>query len=101
MRSVLHVNHTIVLEVRPVADADVMNVATHGAVAPNRGFFAEVHVAYYLSAWIHVRGWVNLRVNPTKWSNHGFWDSNIQPQNTTIMLNLHRMIRCSRHIASL
>src|SRR5689334_2107555 len=64
-----------------------MNVAAHGAIAPDRSLFAEMHVADHLSAWIHVRGWVNLRVHPTKRSNHDFADSNTQPQIATIVLN--------------
>jgi hypothetical protein len=37
-----------------------------------------VNIANYLSTGFDVRGWVNLRVNPTKRSNHDVWrDSNI------------------------
>jgi hypothetical protein len=67
-----NVNHRIILDVGPVADSNVKNITADGAVAPNRGFFAEVYVAYYLSTGFDIRGWVNLRVNPTKRSNHGF-----------------------------
>lgn len=72
MRSIPHVNHGIVLNVRMVADADVMNVTAYGAVAPDRSLFSEVHVAYHLGAGVDIRGRVNLRVNPTERSNHGF-----------------------------
>ena len=92
VRSVLHVNHAVVLEVRAIADADEMNVAAHGAIAPDRSLFAEMHVADHLSAWIHVRGWVNLRVHPTKRSNHDFADSN------TLIL-LIRAYRCAKLLA--
>jgi hypothetical protein len=67
-----NVNHRIVLDVRAISYANIMNVATNSAVAPDRGFFAEVNVADYLGTGFDIRGWVNLRVNPTKRSNHGF-----------------------------
>ena len=70
-------NDGVVLNVRAIADADVMNVATDGAVTPDRCLFAKVHVANNLSARIHVSCWVNLWMNPTKRSNHDFADSNI------------------------
>jgi hypothetical protein len=54
-----------------------VNVAANGAVAPDRGLLAKVHVANNLSARIHVGCWVNLWMNPTKRSNHDFADSNI------------------------
>src|SRR6185503_20867866 len=41
MRSMTHVNHRIVLDVGPVADANVMNIAANRAVAPDRSLFAE------------------------------------------------------------
>ena len=72
MRSVAHVNHGIILNVRTIADANVMNVAANRAVAPDRSFFAKVNVADNLSTGFHICGWVNLRVNPTKRSNHDF-----------------------------
>jgi hypothetical protein len=62
----------IVLDVSTVAEADVMDIASHGAIAPNRGLLAQVHVTYYLGTTVHKCGWVNLRVNPTKRSNHDF-----------------------------
>jgi len=31
-----------------------------------------VYVAYHLGAGVDIRGRVNLRVNPTERSNHGF-----------------------------
>jgi hypothetical protein len=64
------VDHGIVLHVCAVADANVMNVAAHGAVAPDRSLFAEVHVAYHLGAGVDIRGRMNLRVNPAERSNH-------------------------------
>src|SRR6185503_11703587 len=72
MRTIPHVNHRIVLHIGAVPDADVMNIPTHRAVAPNRGLFSEMHVAYYLSTGFDIRGRVNLRVNPTERSNHDF-----------------------------
>jgi len=66
------VNHGIVLHVGPIADSNVMNIAANRAVAPDRRFFAEMYVAYYLSTGFDIRGWVNLRVNPSKRSNHDF-----------------------------
>src|SRR6185503_18045619 len=72
MRSMTHVNHRIVLDVGPVADANVMNIAANRAVTPDRSLFAEVYVTYNLSTGFDIRGWVNLRVNPSKRSNHGF-----------------------------
>src|SRR6185503_19656303 len=70
--SVLHVNHAVVLKVGAIADANVVNVAAHGAVTPDRRLFPEVYVADNLSARVNVRSRMNLRVNPTKWSNHKF-----------------------------
>lgn len=72
VRSMSNVNNRIVLDVGPVADANVMNITTNGAVAPDRSFFAEVYVTYNLSTGFDIRGWVNLRVNPSKRSNHSF-----------------------------
>ena len=67
VRSVLHVNHAVVLEVGAITDADIVNVAAHGICSsPDRRFFSEVYVADNLGAWVHVRRWVNLRVNPTE-----------------------------------
>jgi hypothetical protein len=31
-----------------------------------------MYIAYYLSTGFDIRGWVNLRVNPSKRSNHDF-----------------------------
>ena len=72
MRSMPDVHHGIVLNVRAIAYADVMNVAPDRAVAPDRRFFAEMDIADYLGTGFDIRGWVNLRVNPSKRSNHGF-----------------------------
>lgn len=72
VRSMTDMNHGIVLNVRAIADADVMNVAANRAVAPDRGFFAKVNVADDLGTGFDIRGWVNLRVNATKRSNHDF-----------------------------
>jgi hypothetical protein len=72
MRAVPNVNHRIVLHIRAITDANVMNVAADGAVAPDRSLFPEMHVAYHLGAGVDIRGRVNLRVNPTERSNHGF-----------------------------
>jgi hypothetical protein len=54
-----------------------VNVTAHRTVAPDRRLFAEVHVADYLCARIHVGCWMNLWMDPTKRSNHDFADSNI------------------------
>jgi len=72
MRPILHVNQRVVLNVRTIADADEVNVAAHGAVAPDRSVFAEMDIADYLSTWIDVGSWVNLWMNPAKGSNHDF-----------------------------
>ena len=72
VRAVPNVNYGIVLDVGAVTDANVMNVAAYGTVAPNRSLFSKVHVAYHLGAGVDVCGRVNLRVNPTERSNHGF-----------------------------
>ena len=72
-----HVYYGIILDVSTVAETNVMDVASHGAIAPNRGLLAQVHVAYYLGATVHKCGWVNLRVNTPKRSNHKFADSSI------------------------
>ena len=66
------VNYRIVLHVRSIPDANVVHIAAHGAVTPDRSLGSEMHVPDYLGAGFNVRGWVNLRVNPTKWSNHDF-----------------------------
>src|SRR5215213_3333453 len=65
-----HVNHRIVLHVGAVADANVMNITTYSAVAPDRSLFSKMHVAYHLGAGVDICGRVNLRVNPTERSNH-------------------------------
>ena len=67
-----------------------MNVAANRAVAPDRGFFAKMNVTDYLSTGFDIRGWVNLRVNPTKRSNHGLSDSNI------VRSVLFRVDRCAK-----
>ena len=77
--SLVDVNHGVVLHVGTVADANVVNVAPDGAVTPDRSFFSEVHVAYYLGTGFHIRGRVNLRVNPTERSNHDFRKIITQP----------------------
>jgi len=78
VRAGSRVKDRIVLNIRSVANAYVIHIAPNGAVAPDRRFFAEVNIANYLSTGFDVRGWVNLRVNPTKRSNHDVWrDSNI------------------------
>jgi hypothetical protein len=58
-----------------------MNVAANRAIAPDRRLCSEVYVADNLSARVHVGGWVDLRMNPTKRSNHDFGDSNIASLN--------------------
>lgn len=77
MRAIPHVYYGIILDVSTVAEANVIDIASHRAVAPNRGFLAEVNVAYYLGATVHKCGWVNLRVNTPKRSNHKFADISI------------------------
>ena len=72
VRPVPRVKDRIVLNIRTVADAYVIHVATNRAVAPDRSFFAEVNIPYDLCTGFDIRGWVNLRVNPTKRSNHDF-----------------------------
>ena len=72
MRSVANVNHGIILNVGTIAYSDVMYVAANRAIAPDRSFFTKVNVTDNLSTGFNIRGWVNLRVNPTKRSNHDF-----------------------------
>jgi len=71
-RAVLDVNHGVVLNVRSIADADVVNITANRAVTPDRSLFANVYVADNLGTGFNVSGRVNLRVNPTKWSDHDF-----------------------------
>src|SRR5215510_3721847 len=78
VRAIANVDNGVVLDVGAIADADVKNVAANRAIAPDRRLLAEMHVANYLSARVHVSFWVNLWMNPTKRSNHGFADSNIR-----------------------
>ena len=72
MRAGADVNHRIILNVRSIPDANVMNVAANRAVTPDRSLFSNVYVADYLGAGFNIRGGVNLRVNAAKWSNHDF-----------------------------
>lgn len=94
VRSVANVYDGVVLDVRAIADANVMNVAADRAVAPDRSLFAEVHVAYNLSARIHVGCWVNLWMNPTKRSNHDLADSNIGIDPCYIAVEMDRRFTC-------
>jgi hypothetical protein len=72
MRAVAHVDYRIILNVRPIPDANVMNITANCAVTPDRSLFAKVHVADYLGTGFNICGGVNLRVNTAKWSDHDF-----------------------------
>jgi hypothetical protein len=78
MRSMADVYDGVVLDIAAIAEANVMNVAAHRAIAPDRRLFSKVYVANNLSARVHVGCRVNLWMNPTKRSNHDFCDSNIE-----------------------
>ena len=64
------VKDAIVLHVRAVADADVEHVAAHNGAEPNGRLPADVHVTNNLRTVSYERGFVNLRMNTAKGTDH-------------------------------
>ena len=70
VRAVSDMDDGVVLHVRPITNANVMDVAPHAAVTPDRRLFAKVHITNYLCAMVHKCGWMNLRLNTAKRPDH-------------------------------
>src|SRR6266852_5888416 len=64
------VQHTVVLHVGAIADANVEHVAARHRAEPDRSLLAYVHVADDLRAVSDECCRVNLRMNSAEWSNH-------------------------------
>ena len=64
------VNYGIVLDVRAIADANVVHVPAQDCVPPHGRLFAEMHVTDNLRTLIDVCRVMDLRMDPAKWSNH-------------------------------
>lgn len=65
-------DHTVILDIRAIADANVVHIAAQDCVAPDGRLLADVDVADYLRALVNVRALRNLRLDTAKWSNHIF-----------------------------
>src|SRR5438874_11323554 len=62
--------HAVVLHVRAIANTDVEHIAAHDRAEPNGRLLANVHVANDLRAVSYESGFVNLRMNTAKRSDH-------------------------------
>src|SRR2546423_9431731 len=70
------VQYAVVLHVRAIADAYIKHVAAHDRAEPNRRLLADVHVANDLRAVSDECGFVNLRMNTAKRSDHDCLSTN-------------------------
>ena len=64
------VNDAVVLDVRAIADPDIEHVSAHNGAEPDGRLLADVHIADDLRAVGDESGFVNLRMNSAKGSNH-------------------------------
>src|SRR6476660_7236986 len=78
MSAIAHVYDGVVLNIRTSPNSNVMDISPNGAVTPDRSFLSQMHVADDLRTWIDIRSIVNLRMHPTKRSNHDSRDSSIR-----------------------
>ena len=59
-----NVNHTVILDIRPVSYPDVIHVAAYDCVEPEAGIFADDDVAYHMDALGYEDALVQLRFLP-------------------------------------
>src|SRR6185503_12274377 len=62
--------HTVVLDIAAVADANVEHVAARHRAKPHGRLLAHMHVTDDLRAVGDESGFVNLRMNAAEWSDH-------------------------------
>ena len=70
MRLAGHVQHTAVLNIRVIANTNLVDVAPDHGVEPHTAFFPDDHIAYDLSALHYKCGIVYFRCRLFKGMNH-------------------------------
>jgi hypothetical protein len=59
-----NVNHTVILDIRPVSDPDVIHISANNGVKPEARIFPDAHVAYHMHAFGYEDALVQLRLFP-------------------------------------
>ena len=65
-----HMQDTAVLNIRALADADIVDIAAHHGVEPHTAFFADGHIADHLGAFDDERRSVDDRLAFLVGMNH-------------------------------
>jgi hypothetical protein len=66
---------TIILNIRAIADANVVHVSAQNCITPNGRLLAKMNVTNYLRADINIGAVGNLRMNAAKGSDHVFGEN--------------------------